>query len=96
MPWDGQPGEPGCAYAAFRCFKGISPDRRTTRAAAGIVGASVGHTPRWAHRWDWRERAEQWDALRYRAEDAALLGRSGADDAWERVAAALNVAEDGS
>ncbi len=77
QPWERQPGEPDKAWLAFRIFRDIGPKRsydETARryyapneqageAHSGRKKSRAGSSiKRWAHEWNWNERAAAFDA----------------------------------
>lgn len=73
-PWDRQPDEPSKAYAAFRLFRDLTPSQRANVAAiAERAGVSERLCRQYAAEWQWRERADAWDDVCHRLEDAERL-----------------------
>jgi len=74
MAWDRQPDEPAVAYEAFRLYRDLTPSQRTN---LGTIAQQVDGTERecmqWALDWSWRERAEEWDEVCHRIDDAERL-----------------------
>jgi hypothetical protein len=70
QPWEKQPEEPARWYARFDIFRRLGPGR-TLEAAYRIAAKAEGLSKKrageeWhvhARRWQWRERAEAWDAV---------------------------------
>lgn len=69
-PWERLGGESAQAYAAFRVFRDLGA-ARVLRNMPPVY--SVRSCRRWASDFRWTERAEAWDAERYRLEDAERL-----------------------
>jgi len=73
-PWDRQSDEPAITYEAFRLYRDLTPSQRTNMSA---VADGAGMTERAcllaATEWHWRERAEAWDDLCHRIDDAERL-----------------------
>jgi hypothetical protein len=74
-PWERNPGEPGRAFEAFRCFRDLGPARTVARAAVHFYRIPEDETARdpevgqryaprlygWHKRYQWRVRAEAFD-----------------------------------
>lgn len=69
-PWDRQEKETAKAYAAFQAYLSLAPKDRSVLAAytlerGGKAGENRGKAPTyyesWAAKWNWKERASQFD-----------------------------------
>ena len=96
--WDQQPDEPARLYARFDAYRLAGPTR-SIRAIYQVQNATKGHAPGcWysdALAWNWKARAEAWDAFereRLRQQRAVDLDRQYATDASlaERAVALLD------
>jgi hypothetical protein len=54
-------GESPKAYAAFCVFRDMKPFERSVAATARELGRDYSWVNEWAHKYDWRRRAEAWD-----------------------------------
>lgn len=73
-PWDRQPDEPATAYEAFRLYRDLTPSQRTNIAAvAEQSDMSTVDCLACATEWNWRVRAETWDEVCHRIDDAERL-----------------------
>lgn len=84
-PWEQQRKEPANAYAAFKAYHQLGPERSLAKVRRLIGEGSVeGVSPKsqrwietWSPRWDWVERARAWDghleAIRQRAIEASVV-----------------------
>lgn len=72
QPWDRISGESGKAYEAFVAYRDMGLTR-SVRGVAVVIGKSRTLCDRWSSKWDWVNRAHQWDAH---------LGKE-RDKAWE-------------
>jgi len=59
--WDRLPGETSKAFAAFRGYLELGP-QRTIAEAARVARRMPGQYKRWSAKWGWVERAAQYDA----------------------------------
>jgi hypothetical protein len=74
QPWDRQPDEPATGYEAFRVFRDLTPSQRTNiSAVADQAGMTGQECLALASAWQWRERAEAWDDVCHRIDDAERL-----------------------
>lgn len=80
--WDRQPGETSKAFAAFRRYLELGPER-TIPDAAGRAGRKPGQYKCWSPRWDWVERAAQYDA--YQAREADMSRRVDREEVGARL-----------
>lgn len=81
--WDRQRGEPRKAYAAFTTYRDAGPSRRSyaqtarthydlpTDPPADIPAGKRRQIERWASRWQWGVRVDDWDADQERRRRAA-------------------------
>jgi transposase-like protein len=69
--WEQMWGESGPAYAAFRAYRDMGPDR-SFAGAARQIGRNESLLRRWAARHRWRERAWQWDLQQARQEETVV------------------------
>ncbi len=69
-PWDRQEKETAKAYAAFQAYLSLAPKDRSVAAAYALERGDgeaterrrpPGYYERWATKWDWKERAAQFD-----------------------------------
>src|ERR1051325_5026554 len=86
MPaWQKHEGESSRAYSAFLIFRNLGRRRSLSEASRAYHGTggegdkktktgrkSSGLIRGWAERWNWKARAEAWDAEQQRLEDEAL------------------------
>lgn len=76
--WDKQDGESSQAYEAFTTYRDLGVGR-TFIAAAEKLHKSGALIRRWAHKYDWKNRADEWDktitskAVEKAAEDYAKM-----------------------
>lgn len=68
-PWDRRDGESTKAYASFRQFRDLGPNRSLSRMPADERRSST----RWSALWDWQARATAWDDQQAMIEDAERL-----------------------
>lgn len=61
-PWDRQPDESAKAYAAFCAFRDMGALKRSVLGLARQLERGHDWLQEWSTRWDWRKRAEAWDA----------------------------------
>jgi hypothetical protein len=60
-PWDQQPGESSKAFAAFNAYKNLDPSERSISRVCSDLGKSRSTIGGWSGKWNWVERAEEWD-----------------------------------
>src|SRR5215217_2986484 len=60
-PWRQQPGESSRAFAAFNAYKNLDPSERSISRVVSDLGKSRSTIGGWSSRWNWVERAEEWD-----------------------------------
>lgn len=77
-PWERQPDETPAKYNAFVVYRdlghepeGTTKQKRTLRKTADIVGKNEVTINKWAHEFDWKERAREYDNELQRAKLAA-------------------------
>jgi hypothetical protein len=88
LPWERQPGESARAFSAFTAYRDAGPGRslakaydlhrqRTSPGSATRRSAQApGHWHGWSRQFDWRSRAEAWDAhLDREARDGQVRAR---------------------
>lgn len=73
-PWDYHPDESALAYAAFRAYRDIGPER-STALVADMAGKSKSLIQRWCTTHRWVERAAAWDAARLSELDELVANR---------------------
>lgn len=95
QPWEQQPGESSEAYAAFRAYRDLGPDRSILKAYAQLrpkAGSRKAPAPanapgswkRWAQQWRWKERVEAYDRRMESVEQGAREeARKAHGVAWE-------------
>lgn len=88
--WARRDREPTRAYAAFRAFRDLGPQRQLD-AVEGFARRTVGY---WSTTWDWLARAAAWDDAQAMIEDAERLDALRAMHRTHQVAAraALSIA----
>ncbi len=67
-PWERLRGESPQAYEALSHYLDMPPATRTCRAVAEAIGKSRQIVLRWSSKWDWVDRAADWDAEQVKAE----------------------------
>lgn len=70
--WDALPGEPATAHAALLKYISLGP-KRSVRYTAKIMKGSWKTYERWSLKWDWRQRAEQFDTYRNQQRAKAMV-----------------------
>lgn len=83
--WERQPGESAQAFDAFRIYRDLGPDGRSTAKVAQACGKNVSLINRWSSRNLWQARVAAYDAEQDRIRTAAAA-RAVAEEAerWER------------
>ena len=81
-PWDRQPGETSKAFAHFRGYLRLGPDRTLVEAALRAVH-SLDQYKRWSAKWRWVRRAAEYDA--YQAREADLSRRVDSEEVCAKV-----------
>lgn len=71
VSFDRLPGETPKAFAAFRVFLNMGPDR-STRKVGRKIGKNRTLIGEWSSRWQWQERAAAYDAAQVVKEQAAI------------------------
>jgi hypothetical protein len=60
--WQQQPGESDRAFEAFTCYRTLEPGERSLAKVGSELVKSTTLLSRWSARWQWVERAREWDA----------------------------------
>jgi hypothetical protein len=71
--WDRRLDEPTKDYAAFRIYRDLPSLQRKLTTVAERADISIRQAQVLANRWEWRERADAWDDVCHRTEDAERL-----------------------
>jgi multidrug efflux pump subunit AcrA (membrane-fusion protein) len=71
-PTERQPKETAPAYAAFRCYLELGPDRSLAKAGRAL-GKSKNLMEGWSTKWNWVERVAAFESAAARAVDEAQL-----------------------
>jgi hypothetical protein len=59
--WQRQPGEGPKAFGAFVVYRNLDPKERSLKRVVWECNRSISLIGRWSSRWDWVERAAEWD-----------------------------------
>jgi hypothetical protein len=59
--WERQPGESDPAWAAFVVYRDLPPSERSISRVVSDTGKSRSLIAGWSSRWDWKDRAAQYD-----------------------------------
>lgn len=69
QPWDRRPDEPANHYAAFRVYRDLPPVQRKWAKVAEKADISERQAKLLGNKWEWRERALEWDDMLHQTED---------------------------
>jgi hypothetical protein len=79
--WHRQPGESKQAYEAFKVYKNLRSTERSLPRVSSECTKSVSLIRRWSARWNWGERAQEWDEeVEIRELDARIESKKRMDD----------------